>query len=56
MNLLSKFFKSESGATAAEYALIVSLIAVVVIAGATSLGTAINGKLSAAATAISPAA
>lgn len=37
---------SETGATAAEYALLVALIAVVIIAGATVLGTSIDTKLS----------
>lgn len=37
---------SETGATAAEYALLVALIAVAIIAGARILGTSINNKLS----------
>lgn len=36
---------SETGATAAEYALLVSLIAIVIVLGASLLGTAINGRL-----------
>ena len=36
--------KDEEGATMVEYALMVALIAVVVIAGATILGHAINNK------------
>ena len=56
MSTISKFFKDEAGVTAAEYALILSLIALVVIAGATTLGTTINTKLSTAATTITPAA
>ncbi len=40
---------SERGAVAAEYALLIALIAVVIIAGATALGVAINGKLQGAA-------
>jgi pilus assembly protein Flp/PilA len=35
----SRFLKDESGATAIEYGLIASLIAIAIIAGATSLGT-----------------
>jgi len=53
---LSNFAKREDGATAIEYALIAGLIAVVIIGGATALGTnisemfeAIAGKLSAVA-------
>jgi Flp pilus assembly pilin Flp len=36
---------SERGGVAAEYALLIALIAVVIIAGATVLGVAINNKL-----------
>jgi pilus assembly protein Flp/PilA len=39
-------FSEEGGATAAEYALLVALIAVAIIAGARFLGSAINNKLS----------
>jgi pilus assembly protein Flp/PilA len=41
---ISKFINDESGVTAIEYALIAALIAVVIIAGATSVGQAINTK------------
>ncbi|TRO88312.1 Flp family type IVb pilin [Glycocaulis profundi] len=37
-NLVSKFFKDESGATAIEYGLIAALIAVVIIVAVTALG------------------
>ena len=37
-----RFMKEEDGATAVEYGLMVALIAVVVIAGATLLGTSTN--------------
>jgi Flp pilus assembly pilin Flp len=37
--------RSETGATAAEYALLVSLIAIVIVAGAVLLGNAINDRL-----------
>ncbi len=36
---------SEAGATAAEYALLVSLIAIVIVVGAFALGNAINDRL-----------
>ncbi len=36
---------SERGGVAAEYALLVTLIAIVIIAGATVLGVAINNRL-----------
>jgi len=41
-NLVSRFMKDESGATAIEYGLIASLIGVAIIAGATALGTALD--------------
>ena len=37
--LFARFVKEESGATAIEYGLIAALIAVAIIAGATSVGT-----------------
>ncbi|HBG47014.1 MAG TPA: Flp family type IVb pilin [Deltaproteobacteria bacterium] len=45
MKTIMRFLKDEEGATAAEYALLVALIGVVIIAGATALGIAINDKL-----------
>lgn len=44
--------RDERGVTAIEYALIAALIGVVIIVGATSLGTTINSKFSAIATSI----
>lgn len=38
-SLLNRFIKDESGATAIEYGLIAALVAVVIIGGATTLGT-----------------
>ncbi|MFC7397671.1 Flp family type IVb pilin [Chelatococcus sp. GCM10030263] len=38
-NLLSRFVKDESGATAIEYGLIAALIAVVIIGVLTTIGT-----------------
>ncbi len=43
-NLISKFVKNESGATAIEYGLIASLIAVACIAIWTATGTALIAK------------
>ena len=40
--LFSRFAKDESGATAIEYGLIGTLIAVAIIVGATALGTRLN--------------
>lgn len=42
---LSKFLKSSKGATAIEYALIASLIAVVAISGMRLIGNEISKKL-----------
>ncbi len=39
MNLIKRFLREESGATAIEYGLIAALIAVVIIAAVTSVGT-----------------
>ncbi len=41
-NLVTRFVKDQSGATAIEYALLAAMIAIVLIAGAKQLGTAIN--------------
>ncbi len=46
MHRLSTFFADESGASAAEYALILALVAIVIIGGLTILGTTINTVLS----------
>ena len=40
----TQFLKDESGATAIEYGLIAALIAVVIIAGATTVGTQLGAK------------
>jgi len=40
---------SEVGATAAEYALLVSLIAIVIVVGAFALGNAVNDRLNSTA-------
>jgi pilus assembly protein Flp/PilA len=49
MTILNKFLSDESGATAIEYGLIASLIAVAIIGAATTLG----GKLSSTFQAVS---
>ena len=41
---LPRFLKDENGATAVEYGLLVGLIAVVILATVTTLGTAISQK------------
>ena len=53
---ISDMVGSETGATAAEYALLVSLIAIAIIVGATNLGHSINTRLDNTATTIGPAA
>jgi pilus assembly protein Flp/PilA len=42
-NLVSRFVKNESGATAIEYGLIAALIAVAIITALTSVGTKLGG-------------
>lgn len=51
---LKRFFRDEEGATAAEYAVLVGLIAVAIIAGATLLGGSINDTLDTVSTSIPP--
>ena len=51
-NLVSRFSKDESGATAIEYGLIAALIAVVIIGALQLIGTNLNTKLGAVATAL----
>jgi len=42
LNLVKRVMNDESGASAAEYGLLVSLIAVAIIIGVTSFGTGMN--------------
>jgi pilus assembly protein Flp/PilA len=49
---LRHWIKSERGATAVEYGIMVALIAVVIIAAVTGIGTALKGKFGEASTAI----
>jgi pilus assembly protein Flp/PilA len=44
-NLINRFIKDESGATAIEYGLIAALIAVVVIGTLTTIGTGLKAQL-----------
>ena len=46
MKIISNLKNSKSGASAAEYALIIALVGIAIIAGATVLGTSINTRLS----------
>jgi pilus assembly protein Flp/PilA len=43
-NLVARFVKDESGATAIEYALIAAGIALAIIAAVQGLGTTLSGK------------
>ena len=52
MERMKTFLKDEEGASMAEYALLVALIALVVIAGATILGIAVNDKIAATGNAV----
>jgi pilus assembly protein Flp/PilA len=42
-SLVSRFVNDESGVTAIEYGLVASLIAIAIIAAATTLGTKLSG-------------
>ena len=46
MNLISRFVRDESGATAIEYGLIAALIAVVIIMGVQDVGTGLSSTFS----------
>ena len=49
---MTRRLRDETGAVATEYALLLVLLALALIAGATALGIAINNKLNAGATTI----
>ncbi|MDX8462257.1 Flp family type IVb pilin [Mesorhizobium humile] len=55
-NLIARFVKDESGATAIEYGLIAALIALAIMVGATSLGSALNAKFANIAATLNSAA
>jgi pilus assembly protein Flp/PilA len=52
--LFLRFARDESGVTAIEYGLIAGLIAVVIIAMVTLIGTNLTAKFNAVATALTP--
>ena len=52
---IKRFAHDESGATAIEYGLIAALIAVVIIAGATTLGNSLKDKFNTIASKVSSA-
>lgn len=49
-NIVSRFIKDESGATAIEYGLIAALIALAIMVGAGAVGNSLNSKFSSIAT------
>jgi len=53
MNAITRFWSDESGATAIEYGLLASLIAVVIIAAVKLVGTNLSTKFNAIATNLS---
>ena len=52
MERIKNFFKDESGASAVEYGLLVGLIAVVIIAAVTTLGTKVQSAFTTAGAAL----
>ena len=54
-NLLKRFIRNESGATAIEYGLIAALIALAITAGASTLGNGLGAKFNTIATKLSTA-
>ena len=52
LNMISRFFKDESGVTAIEYGLIAGLIAVVIIGAVTTIGTSLTTKFTAVSKAL----
>ena len=56
MNLISRFVRDESGATAIEYGLIAALIAVAIISAVTLVGTNLSTTFTSVSTGLSGAA
>ena len=54
-NLVTRFIKDESGATAIEYGLIAALISVALIAGAKAIGEGLQTKFGQVSTAVNAA-
>ncbi|PZV37599.1 Flp family type IVb pilin [Mesorhizobium kowhaii] len=55
MQLVAKFLRDESGATAIEYGLIAALIALGIVVGAGSLGNALNAQFTSVGTTLNNA-
>jgi pilus assembly protein Flp/PilA len=47
---MKRFLRDEKGATAIEYALIASIISLVIVGGATMIGTSLRGSFNQVAT------
>lgn len=43
--IIARFFADESGVTSIEYALIASIVSISIVAGATAVGTSLDGML-----------
>lgn len=56
MTKFTQFLKDESGASAAEYALILAVVGLGILVAAQNLGTAISGAMGAATTTLNSAA
>lgn len=54
-NVIARFVKDESGATAIEYGLIAALISIAIITAAGKIGTNLSAKFDTIATAVSSA-
>ncbi|HLG70963.1 MAG TPA: Flp family type IVb pilin [Chloroflexota bacterium] len=52
MNILKRFITDEEGADAVEYALVIALIALAIVAGATFMGNTISSKLNSVANSV----
>jgi pilus assembly protein Flp/PilA len=52
MNVITRFLKDQSGATAIEYGLIAGLISVVIITAITTIGTNLTTKFTAVSDAL----
>ncbi len=50
MRLFNRFFQDDSGSNALEYGLIVALVSLAVVTGATAAGTALGGMFTALGT------
>ena len=50
MQIINRFFSDESGSNALEYGLIVALVSLAVVTGATAAGTALGSMFSAIGT------